>query len=268
MARQGIVMKIEKKTMIVMTDEGDFLQLPLPKAVPALGATIQLDLQVTKKYSRPALVAALLVFVLALSLFNPLLTSQSVASVTFDLPLALELEVDGDNRVTAIKAKDAAAQSLTEQMNLKGQDIYRAANQVVQAACNNLTLGGGGEPAFVVSVMPLKDRGKMKLDRQQLRDHLLQELEQQQFEGYLVVQDTGERSTRLPVEALNNPDETVMERHFPGMWCRVGKGHGDAKGVRLEKGGETKEPEAGRQERGPHHMRHGRGRMSNPVTPP
>lgn len=261
MEKQGIVMKIEKKTMIVMTEEGDFLQLPLPDPVPMPGSVIRLSTPVKKRnYARPALVAALLVLAVAVSLFSPLLTSQSVASVTFDLPLALELEVDSANRVTAVKAKDAIAQSVAEQTDLKGQDIYRAANQVVQAACRNLTFAGDGEKTFVVTVMPVKNSGKMNLDRQQLREHMLQELEQQQFEGYLVVRDTGDGLPPFPEEALSNPDESLLERHFPGMWCRVGKGHGYHI---QETGGEG---EGGRQERRPHHhMR--RGGQGRPVTP-
>lgn len=260
MARQGIVIKIEKRKMIVMTDEGDFLQLPLPKNPPALGATIPLTTPVRQfDYSRPALVAVLLILVLAVSLFSPMLTPQSVASVTFDLPLSLELEVDGDNRVTAVKAKDAVAQSIAKEMTLEGQDIYQAANQVVRAACSQLILDRDGEATFVVTVMPHKNRGKMKLDRQQFREHLLQELEQQQFEGYLVVRDNGEELRPLPEEALRNPDETLMEHHFPGMWCRVGKGHGMGKGARWESEGAVQQPEAENRERGPQHMRRMRG---------
>lgn len=249
MARQGMVLKLNKKKMTVMTEDGEFLELPLPDKIPAPGTVVELEPTTRKAtYPKVALVAALLIVVLGLSLFSPFINSRPVAAVALDLPVALELAVDAQNRVTGVKARDAAARALVEGLELRGKDIYIALDRVVQASCSQMAAGelaGSGQQAFVVTLMPVKGKGKMNLERQKLRDHLLQELEQQQFEGYLIVQDSEEdlrekaraaglpvadylvreRSgfSTLPTDALLSQDETQLERHFPGMWCRVGK---------------------------------------------
>lgn len=253
MARQGIVLKIEKKKMYVMTDEGEFVELPLPRVIPQLGSTVTISPPTnhTRSY-RLALVAAILVIFISVGVFRPLLMPQAVAAVAFDLPIGLELGVDAENRIVDVRARDPFSENLARELNLKGRDIYSATNQVVQAACGGMNWDEGtGESAFMVTVMPLGRRGKMNLDRQLLQEQMMAELERQAFAGYLVVEESSEDLRQkaaqlnlpigkyllweraefknieelqdLPIDSFIPEDEDVLERRFPGMWCRIGE---------------------------------------------
>lgn len=233
MARQGLVLKVEKQRMTVMTDDGEFLDLPTPVSPPKPGDTIPIvtSRKAGRNYPKLALVAALLVALVSISIFGPIFSSQSVAAVKFDAPVALELGVDKQNRVVEVKAEDPVAQSLAEELELRGKDIYVATGQVVQATCRKMMLDPSllPEEAYVVMVVPRRGQRKISLDRQRLHGQMERALHEQQFEGYLVVLDNEEilKENRAMLQrALNAKDEETLERNFPGRWSRVDHHHG------------------------------------------
>lgn len=228
MARQGLVLKVEKKRMTVMTDDGEFLNLPTPASPPKPGDTIPIaaSRRVDQSYPKLALVAALLIALLSISIVSPIFSSKSVAAVRFDEPVALELGVDRQNRVVEVRAGDPVAQSLTEELELQGKDIYVAAEQVVQATCRRMTVDPAllPEEAYVVTVVPRRGRQQASLDRQRLHGQMERTLQEEQFGGYLVVLDNEEIWKENGVtlkRALNSRDEETLERNFPGQWSRL-----------------------------------------------
>lgn len=259
MKKQGVVLKIEKNKMILLTDDGEFLEKPVPSIVPSLGAkvTVYDEKPVYYGFKKLSLVAILLVFVLSFSILRPVLMPPAVAAVAFDLPVGVELGVDEKNRVVKVTAKDEQGQALTRRLNLKGKDVYLAANQLVEASFSpkNLAQDQGGS-GVLVTVMPLRGQDRMRLDCQLLHENMRQTLDKQSFNGYLVLQDSDEdlrekaaaldmpvakyllwqrlsetnsefnsieELKALSMDALMPQDEEVLERRFPGMWHQVGR---------------------------------------------
>lgn len=252
--------------MVVVTEEGDFLSVPVTSPPPGLGETIEVpDYQAPGFPRRRWLVtaAALLVLLLSISLVRPLLLPQAVAAVSLDLSSGLEIQVDGQNRVTKVKALQREGEELVSHLDLQGESIYTAVNKVMVLAQGQGYLQTGEEDTIMVTVIPLKGRGRLGLDSNQLQQAMVAELERHHFQGYLVVQRTekdhwreagkmglsvgryllGERAKaggnvidledlkEKPVMKLLGGNEENLETIFPGMWCRVGKGHGPKRGM-------------------------------------
>lgn len=261
MQKQGILLKIDKNKMIVLTDEGEFLERPLPKKLPSLGAKVIIPAE------RPAFalrklswVAVLLIFVLSFSILRPILISPAVAAVAFDLPVGVELGVDEKNRVVKVVTKDKRAEALYANLNLKGQDVYIAANQLIEATLRPENASViQDEGAFLVTVMPLKSRGKMMLDHRILNENMRAVLSEQAFDGYFILQDSNEdlrekaaeldlpiakyllwqrgidsedeflsieELKALSMTALVSQGEEMLEKRFPGMWHHMGHQNG------------------------------------------
>ncbi len=255
---KGIVISLDKKTMVVVTEQGDFLRVSVPVPRPRPGETIQLPLPKPRsfpKYYLRGIAAALLIITLALGMLKPVFMPQAVAAVSMDLASSIELNVDRENRIIGAKAMDAEGQAVLERLNLKGEDVYQAVNLVAVKAVELGYLQKEQGNTVIVAVVPLKEQARNAIDREKLQQILHDELAKREFQGYLVV-DNAELSIRQeaakagltvnqyllwerskaggaelsieelksqPLEQVMRGSEDKMERMFPGMWCRVGE---------------------------------------------
>ncbi len=261
MKKQGIVLKLGQNKMIVLTDEGEFLERPLPHNPPPLGAKVELFTEKPDHvFSKLALVATLLIFVLSIGILRPILIPPAVAAVAFDLPIGIELGVDEKNKIVKVTAKDKRGEAVAADLELKGQDVYLAANQLIEAAFRLGELEQApAEEAFFVTVMPLRGSGKMMLDTHLLNESMKAMLSKQAFDGYLILQNCNEDLRKpaaklglpvakyllwqrgldtedelisleelksLPLGSLVTEGEEMLEKRFPGMWHQLGHQNG------------------------------------------
>ena len=252
---KGIVMQVEQKTMVIVTDEGDFLRVPLPAQRPFPGEKV--DAAVNKGFTRPFWVGAaavILIFVLSLGLVKPMLMPQAVAAVSMDLISSVELTVDQENKVVTAKANNPEGLMVLQELDLKGKDIYEAANLVTTTASELGYIREKSENTIMVTVSPLNEEAKVSVDRDILQQSMHDELDSRNFQGYLVVNRMGreimqkaaemgltvnqylylERSRasgdeidvtvfkEQSLQELIVADDTTIEGMFPGRWCRVG----------------------------------------------
>lgn len=254
--RKGIVMRIDKQKMVVLTDAGDFLSVPVPKNRPYPGQTVDVPVSSSKSLTRiygMAIAAAILILVLSLTLLKPLLVPQAVAAVAMDLTSSVELSIDEQNRVIKATALNPEGSSVLQELDLQGEDIYRAVNMVALKAADLGYLRHNAENTIIVTVTPLRV-DQVSVDRDRLQQTMHNQLARLNYQGYLVVNQAGagmrsearrrgltvnqyllwERSQAQgaeisinelkyqPLDKLVADDEAALERMFPGMWCRVG----------------------------------------------
>lgn len=134
---RGIVMEVEKRHCIIMTQAGEFRRVPRPSSRVEVGEEIVVQLHTWSGWLRPlALVASLLLVVMGWSLYQWLLPT-AVAYVSLDINPSLELGVDQNSRVVEAKGLNADGKILLRAAPVKGKDIYEAVAELVEAAVQN-----------------------------------------------------------------------------------------------------------------------------------
>lgn len=255
---KGIVLRIDKKNMVVVTDEGDFLTLPVPVRRPNPGETVEVNVKLARGFTVPywmRVAVAMLILVVSLGLAKPLLLPQAVAAVSMDLTSGLELKIDKENKVLEAKANNPEGQKLLQGLVLEGRDIYQAVNLITNRAAELGYLKQNKGSTIMVTVAPLSSDKKLAVDRDRLQQTMHDELARSNYEGYLVVNRTGtelrqeaekmgltvnqylmwERAqvqgNNIDVETIREQafqeyvvkDKTEIQRMFPDMWCWVGR---------------------------------------------
>jgi hypothetical protein len=131
-----MVIKIEGRSCLAVTPDGDFREVPLPKGVVTrLGQQITLD---QKKKRLPYLrlfmaAASFLIIVLAGQLYLGH-APQAVAYLTIDINPSIELAVSSDGKVVSSKSLNSDGERILSEIRLKGFDLDKAVGIIVSQA--------------------------------------------------------------------------------------------------------------------------------------
>ena len=255
---KGIVLQLEKKKMVIVTDEGDFLKVPIPSLSPRPGETVYVNVEPAKGFSIPywlRIAVAVIILGLSFVISKPLVVPQAIAAVSMDLNSSVELNIDSNNKVLYAQANNEQGSKVLQGLDLKGLDIYKAVNIVTAKAIEMGYLKQSGDNAIMVTVAPLTTSEKLSVNREKLQQVMHDELVKQKYNGYLVVNQEQERLyqeaekmgltvnqyllwkrsqeqgakidikevRQQPVDSFINNNEESINQMFPGMWCRVGE---------------------------------------------
>lgn len=190
-------MRVSTKSVVVFSDEGDFLEVPFPHPLPRVGQVI--DVQLKKKKSFFPLMAAAAVFllVLAIGLFNPLPGLEAAAAyVALDLNPGINLFVDDQARVIRAEALNKDGRTLLSSLKVAGLDVYRAVDRIVRESGALGYLNKEGGNLVLASVISIKESGVNLIDEARMRGMISDVLKAQDFPGYVVVSRAREDATR------------------------------------------------------------------------
>lgn len=127
-------MGLEGKSIVVYTDEGDFIRLPMPGKAPEIGDVVEVGGKARKSPAAYFAVAAVLVLVAAIGLFNPLFgTGAAAAYIALDINPSMDLYVNRDGTVIKARPLNPEAETLLE-AGVKGQDLYSAVESIINEA--------------------------------------------------------------------------------------------------------------------------------------
>ncbi len=158
---RGMVVKIKRKTCIVMTPEGEYREVPLPGgAVPRLGQEIKLEARKRFPYLKQLMAAASLFIVLLAGMLYLGETPPAAAYLTIDINPSIELAVSTAGKVISARAMDEEGERILAEVKVKGRDLREAVGLIVaQAVTDNyieesgdnvilatLTVASGAEP--------------------------------------------------------------------------------------------------------------------------
>ncbi|MDA8213102.1 MAG: anti-sigma factor domain-containing protein [Clostridia bacterium] len=251
------VMRIEANTVVVITEEGDFKRIPMPRVKPRLGETIEISLRPAWKFPILAAAAAILVVVLGLNLLKIWEPTPALASVVIDLKPSLQLVINKDNTVLEVKKLNREAQELLRDTELEGLDVYTAVDLITKQA---VTLGyikpDQKNLVFATVIVPDSAKKQFTLDSNKLRNVIHNKLTASKVSGYLVVNESPEtlqkkaaaqgvsvnkyllweklqtQGLKQPLESVKDKsiyqivsdNDTVMDNILPGSWCSFGPG--------------------------------------------
>lgn len=187
---QGIVMKTTKDSTIIYTAAGDFLQIPTPKIQPVIGDVIEVDsaLRKTFKHSLWKLtsVAAMLLLVLSLTLFNVLSVPRTAAaSVVLDFSQSVELVVNKEAKVIDVRNLNGNS-GLISGDTLKGMEVYQAVDLILNKA-NSAGLMPQNKNLVLASIIPTNSANLNVVDADKLRSDMREEMLKGKMFGDMMV---------------------------------------------------------------------------------
>lgn len=135
MESTGMVVKIKGKSCIVLTPDGEFREVSLPKGeAPKLGREIRLE----KRNKLPALryfmvAASFLICVLA-GQFYLGQVPPAAAYLTIDINPSIELAVAADRKIVSTRGLNSDGDRILAEVKVKGRDLRNAVELIVAQA--------------------------------------------------------------------------------------------------------------------------------------
>lgn len=139
---QGTIMKITESQVVVLSEDGRFVNLPKTNAFHALGERIEFSPPMREKKrkkrffsSLSGLAAAVLLFsIIGLQQFmNPVVQSP-VALIALDINPSLEFELDSEQKVVKVHSLNSDAVELMDQLDTNGERFDSAYQKVLTKA--------------------------------------------------------------------------------------------------------------------------------------
>jgi hypothetical protein len=197
---RGIVMKTSKKTTIVYTERGDYLEIKTPKTPPLLGQVIEVDFPVRKTLNPRLLklgsIAAILLLTIGLGIFNIVSSANTaVAAVVMDLNNSRELLVNRDAKVVKVIDETQGTPTSPSELNFKGKDIYTSVNVLIDQA-NSQGILKKSNTLVMASIIPLDDRQTDVVDQAKLRYSMRQYILDKNISADLMVSKIDEATQR------------------------------------------------------------------------
>jgi len=179
MNERGMVVKIKRRTCIVLTAEGEYREVPMPGgAVPRLGQEIRLEGRKRLPYLKQLMAAASLFIVLLAGMLYLGETPPAAAYLTIDINPSIELAVSTAGKVISACAMDEEGERILAEVKVKGRDLREAVGLIVaQAVTDNyieesgdnvilatLTVAPGAEPLVDLNSVYEAIRGPVELN--------------------------------------------------------------------------------------------------------
>lgn len=251
---QGIVLRVEERHVVVVTEEGDFLRIRMPGHRPIAGQTLDIPIKRSRTFRPYLVVAAVLLLLVAFSALRPLAISPAVASVALDMTPSVELTVNKDNEVIRAEAHNPEGEKLLEELQVKGLDVYRAVNLITAQAAEMNYFKPGDKNMVFAAVVPLRgEENETSVSKDEIMQVIHDEMYNRKLDGYVVVNQAQQEIRRqaeeeglsvnrylvleksreqgkqiAPETARSAPLPELMEaarvdvqQAFPGSWCEV-----------------------------------------------
>ncbi|WP_170270528.1 anti-sigma factor domain-containing protein [Heliorestis acidaminivorans] len=191
MEQRGIVLETSEKEVVILTDNGEFKKIPLPKKIPRIGDEITLEVQQPlsrslkpKKSFRSSpypwlgvAVAVFFVFLLSFSSLQSYLFPgtegkdsslekvallqeelqeterlRPVKYVTVDINPSIELGLDRQNRVIELKALNADGEKIVAHRELEGLSVEEAIQEITREALRQGYLAESKDNQLLIAV--------------------------------------------------------------------------------------------------------------------
>ncbi len=248
---KGIVMRVEDKHVVVVTEEGDFLRVKMPAERPLPGDTIEFPVKKKFNFKPYMMVAAMLILIFGISSLRPFTTPPAVASVTIDMTPNVEFTIGKGNTVAKVKAHNKEGLELLKEIDIEGLDIYQAVNIITAKAAEMGFFKPEDKNVAIATIVPLGN--DEKLDKAKIMQTIHDEMYAKKFDGYVVVNEasqeirqqaeekgipinrymlmemaqqqgsqlTSEFFTNNSLNQVLDDSQIQVPNAFPGDWCEV-----------------------------------------------
>jgi hypothetical protein len=159
MKTHGMVVKVKSSSYIVLTPEGEYLEVPLGKGSRAgLGRKIEIIQKEKLPYFKFLMVAASLLAMVLVSQLFPLAPPTAAAYLTIDINPSVELAVDSNEKVVSARGLDPAGEEILTRVMVKGQKLQNAVARIVSQAMTDQFLCAEDENIILATLTVEEDR--------------------------------------------------------------------------------------------------------------
>jgi len=255
---KGKVLRINKKHVVVITSDGEFVKAALPKHNVMVGDIIEIPNKKSINYKgfKPyAAIASILIIVISLGLFNFFMIPTAYASVALDMTnTSIELTVDQQNKIIKAVAKSEQGEMILKDLDIEGMDIYSSVNLITNKSVNLGYFNPEEKNLAIATVIPLQDKkGQTNLDSERLMTTIHDEMFKHKYDGYVIVNEGNTEIMKRAHEKdlsvnkymlqkksqeynINLPDQTIrnksttdimkdynldMQKMSPDNWCEI-----------------------------------------------
>ncbi|CAM3669916.1 anti-sigma factor domain-containing protein [Marinicrinis lubricantis] len=188
--RKGLVMEIERRSIIVMTSDGQFVRIPRRNRVCDIGEEIAFPRSSfrapNRLYSLAAVCTAAVVLIFALFSGLTFFSQPAVAAyVTMDINPSIELGIDEDEKVIEAEGLNDEGHKLLEEVDVIGLPLREAANAVLEKAAPVLAKYGEDEGTSEIVITSMVIKLEYEKEENQYIDEVKASMEthlQKQFE--------------------------------------------------------------------------------------
>lgn len=184
---QAMVIKVEKKTLVVITADGEYRRLVKPAIPVRAGQTISIaDAPFVRNWVRP-LIAGLLLLILAAGIAKPFAMPAAVASVSLDMTSRVELAVSREGKVLKANAANQEGETMLRQVKVRGLHVYEAVGLITQKAIALNYLCRKKKNMVFAAVVEGQKGGNPGFDQGELMRIMHDHMVWRNIQGYIVV---------------------------------------------------------------------------------
>jgi len=153
---RGLVMEVNKRSCIILTGNGQFLEVAKPRGGVEPGQEIVVGRSIINHFNAAYLaVASLIVVVLAWWVFNTTLP-RAMAYVALDINPSIELAIAVDNEIISAKGVNADGQELLQRVAVVHEPLAKGVQKIITGCVEYDYLNPGQENLVLVTVTDAK----------------------------------------------------------------------------------------------------------------
>jgi len=172
LGKRGLVTKINKDCCIVVTNEGIYEKVPVTLEEVQVGAEITYRSPIAKRTIKILLLAAsFMVLFLSYNLFHQASLKNAMAVVSLDINPSLEMSVNKDLNVIAVKCFNDDAANLLKEENIEGKNLYDALTAIVKKAIE-LNYIKNDQENLIISTVTSSEADEGYINQEKIRQSL------------------------------------------------------------------------------------------------
>jgi len=165
---RGLVMElINNKTCIILTGDGRFLKVPIPRCGAIVGQEITINDNVLRTI-RPYLAAAsLLAVVMAWFVFEMIFSGAAAAYVVLDINPGIQLGVNGKKEIVNARGLDESGEHLLEHLDVVDKPLDQGLAEIFDEAVRNDYLKPENKQVVLATVVQNKQTSVISVIKSQ-----------------------------------------------------------------------------------------------------
>jgi hypothetical protein len=153
---RGLVMELQKRTCIVLTTNGRFLKMPVPRGGAEVGQEIVLSGPLLHRLKPLLAVASLLVAVLAWLAFD-MMIPRAAAYIALDINPSIELGVDGQKEIISARGINREGGELLQKVSVLHEPLKEGLEKIIAGAVEYNYLSPGENNIVLATVTEIND---------------------------------------------------------------------------------------------------------------
>ena len=251
---RGMVLRVEERQVVVITEEGDYLKVKMPVRRPSPGETIEIPVKKPISFRPHYVAAAILIIFMAFNVLKPFLIPPVYASVALDMTPSVQLTIGKDNLVIQSQAQNPEGEKLLKELDIEGLDVYQAVNLITSKTAEMNFFDSESKNLALATVIPLREApNETGIDKNKIMQVIHDEMYERKYDGYVVVnqaskeiiqqaEESGlplnrymlmqkyrEQGIEIPPETFKDSspsqvmrsNQMTLPKAFPGDWCEV-----------------------------------------------